>query len=217
MGFNDFCSIRFQRTAKIISPKFWKHCYNSKGSFQNFPYTETLPEIFLIFMKHLKLATIVFLFSFVLTGCNFSFLTEGGKIISGDKLSHDDINYIKDLGLLDDNENIILFSSQHDHRTSGNFFTEKRVAGYWKYDKKPEDDKMKSAFFNDIKAITVNYDRGATYATEIVVQVGNENDNFSIYIDDDRKKEEDFYEQLLAEWEKIKNTSDNNEYLVPEN
>src|SRR3989339_691790 len=31
MGFDDFCLIRLKRTAKIISPKFWKHLYNLKG------------------------------------------------------------------------------------------------------------------------------------------------------------------------------------------
>lgn len=31
MGVDDFCSIGFQRTPKIISSKFWEYCYNSKA------------------------------------------------------------------------------------------------------------------------------------------------------------------------------------------
>ncbi|MCZ8023554.1 MAG: hypothetical protein O9294_17455, partial [Cytophagales bacterium] len=60
---------------------------------------------------------------------------------NGTELSQADRDYIKGLGLLDDNENIILFDGQSDFKTSGNFFSDKRIASYW-IDKR---DKSKSS------------------------------------------------------------------------
>jgi hypothetical protein len=61
----------------------------------------------------------------------------GCGIKSGKDLSVKDKKYLTGLGLLEANEQIILFNSQgtglEPIRQSGNFFTDKRIASYWKY------------------------------------------------------------------------------------
>jgi hypothetical protein len=59
----------------------------------------------------------------------------GGDPETSDDLSKQDKEFIKKLGILDDQENIILFDSQgggfNALKTSGNFFTDRRIASYW--------------------------------------------------------------------------------------
>ena len=60
-----FAQLDFKGLQKIISPKFWKHRYNLQGSFQNFPYTETLGEINFYFSTLMKkIINTLFLFTF---------------------------------------------------------------------------------------------------------------------------------------------------------
>lgn len=57
------------------------------------------------------------------------------KLETGNDLSNQNKDFIKSLGVLDDKENIILFDSQgggfNGLKTSGNFFTDRRIASYW--------------------------------------------------------------------------------------
>jgi hypothetical protein len=90
---------------------------------------------------------------------------------NGTELSEADRDYIKGLGLLDDNEHVILFDSQSDLRTSGNFFSDKRIASYW-IDKR---DKAKSSFdfglYSKIDTIlTKDLSRALTYASYLEVE-----------------------------------------------
>lgn len=154
-------------------------------------------------MKKIFQLFLILLLSFSLVGCSrLAFLTEGGEVIPGDNLSSEDINYIEELGLLDEDENIILFSSSLDHHTSGNFFSEKRVGHYWMYDKSPEDNVIEFTFFEEIEDITINYDRGYTYATAISIEIKDKSNDLVIYINGKRENEEDFYNKLLSEWKK---------------
>lgn len=132
-------------------------------------------------------------------------LTEKSGVVTENDLSKKDIDYIKNLGLLENEEKIIYFSSQLDRETSGNFFTNKRVASYWKYDKNPKDDYVKSIFYEDIKSITIDYERGLTNSTAILIKTKDGKGDFFIYIDDNKTNEEMFFNTLLSEWEKYKN------------
>lgn len=146
---------------------------------------------------------LILILSFSLVGCSgLASFTEGGEVLSGDELSSEDIDYIEELGLLDEEESIILFSSTFDHHTSGNFFSEKRIGHYWIYEKSPEDNAAEFAFFEEIEDITIDYDRGDTYATTISIQIKNRSNDLVIYIDGKRENEEDFYNKLLSEWKK---------------
>ena len=60
----------------------------------------------------------------LITGC-------AEKLKHGNEISIKQKQFLRNLGLICDNENIILFSASGDIMKSGNFFTNKRVASYW--------------------------------------------------------------------------------------
>jgi hypothetical protein len=119
---------------------------------------------------------------------------------NGTELSQADRDYIKGLGLLDDNENIILFDGQSDFKTSGNFFSDKRIASYW-IDKR---DKSKSSvdfgLYSEIDTIlTKDLSRALTYASYMEV-VKHDGKTFKVYVDGDSTEIRTFFEQAISEW-----------------
>ena len=122
----------------------------------------------------------------------------------GTELSTADREYIKGLGLLDDNETIILFDQQSDFKTSGNFFTDKRLASYW-IDKR---DKTKSSadfsLYSDIDTIlTKDLTRSLTYSSYLEV-VMHDGGTFKVYVDGDSTEVRTFFDRAISEW-RIKN------------
>lgn len=122
----------------------------------------------------------------------------------GTKLSQADRDYINGLGLLEDNENIILFDGQSDLKTSGNFITDKRIASYWI----DRGDKTKSSvdfgFYNEIDTIlTKDLSRTLTYASYLEV-VKHDGKTFKVYVDGDSTEVRTFFERAISEW-RIKN------------
>jgi hypothetical protein len=119
---------------------------------------------------------------------------------NGTELSEADRDYIKGLGLLDDNEHVILFDSQSDLRTSGNFFSDKRIASYW-IDKR---DKAKSSFdfglYSKIDTIlTKDLSRALTYASYLEV-VKHDGKTFKVYVDGDSAEVRAFFDRAILEW-----------------
>jgi hypothetical protein len=123
---------------------------------------------------------------------------------NGTELSQADRDYIKGLGLLDDNENIFLFSGQSDFKTSGNFFSDKRIASYW-IDKR---DKTKSSadfvLYSEIDTIlTMDLSRTLTYASYMQV-VKHDGKTLMVYVDGDSTEVRTFFERAISEW-RVKN------------
>jgi hypothetical protein len=81
----------------------------------------------------MKILLYIFRLTFVVSGFVISSCDK--DLDTGGDLSKQDKEYIKGLGILDDEERIILFDSQgggfNGRKTSGNFFTDKRIASYW--------------------------------------------------------------------------------------
>src|SRR5690348_11514506 len=84
-------------------------------------------------------------------------------IENGNTLSQKDIAYIKSLKLLEDGETIFKFYSEYKKKVAGNFFTDRRIATYWKDERNSEKDEIAFAFYNDIVKIDTVYNAGLTY------------------------------------------------------
>ncbi|WP_133259666.1 hypothetical protein [Pseudochryseolinea flava] len=114
------------------------------------------------------------------------------------------MKYIKGLGLLDDDETLILFDGQSDFKTSGNFFTDKRIASYW-IDKRDETKSSRDfGLYSDIDTIlTKDLSRSLTYASylEVVMHDGR---TFKVYVDGDSIEVRRFFNRAISEW-RIKN------------
>src|SRR5687768_17340732 len=94
----------------------------------------------------------------------------GHNARNGTELSQAERDYIKGLGLLDDNENIILFDGQSDLKTSGNFFTDKRIASYWIDNRNKAKSSVDFGLYSEIDTIlTTDLSRSLTYASYLQV------------------------------------------------
>lgn len=125
---------------------------------------------------------------------------------NGTSLSKADLDFIKGLGLLDDHETIILFDTQGGYngvKTSGNFFTNKRISSYWLDDKNKSKTSIKFAYYPDIDTIIFNYNTSLTYSSFMTVKLKNGNE-FNVYNDGDKSEAGNFFNQAMAEWTKNK-------------
>ena len=146
-------------------------------------------------MKSLRLIIKV-LIAVVLFSC-------GNGIKKGSELSQTDLNFIKQIGLLEDNEKVILFDSQLDNQTSGNLITDKRLASYW-IDGKTEINNVNSANYSEIDSIaTKDLSNSWTYSSFIKV-MKSDGTEFKVYVDGDSKKIGQFFETAKMELKKWK-------------
>ena len=129
------------------------------------------------------------------------FISCDNGIKKGSELTQTDLNYIQQIGLKDENENVILFASQLDNQTSGNLITDKRLASYW-IDKQKEIKNVNSALYSEIDTIlTKDLSNSLTYASYIKV-VKKDNSEFKVHVDDNAKMTKKFFETAISEWKK---------------
>lgn len=155
-------------------------------------YIELLAVIFKMKSCTTSILTI-FITGTILLSCDHS-------ARNGTELSQADRDYIKELGLLDENETIILFDGQSDFKTSGNFFSDKRIASYW-IDKR---DKTKSSvdfgLYSEIDTIlTKDLSRALTFASYMEV-VKHDGKTFKVYVDGDSTEVRTFFDRAISEW-----------------
>jgi hypothetical protein len=125
------------------------------------------------------------------------------KSKQGDELSTSQLNYIKSLGLLDE-EKIILFDTQADLKTSGNFFTDKRLASYWIDKRDSSKNSIQSAFYAEIDSIkTKDLTKSLTYASFLKI-TKHDGTNFHVYIDGDSAEVWTFFNRAITTWKKTK-------------
>lgn len=124
-------------------------------------------------------------------------------IIKGNELSKTDLKYISELGLLNKDEKIILFSSQGGNKMSGNFISEKRLASYW-IESREENNQINFAEFNEIDTlITKDLSESLTYASYIEV-IKKDNSEFKVYVDGKPEKIDKFFKRAILEWKNKK-------------
>jgi len=139
-------------------------------------------------MKRILIPVLVLL---ILTGCSLI----GNK----DRLNETDLRYIENLGLLDKNENVLIFSSSFTKKTSGNFVTNKRIAAYWMDSDKKEYIKD-FAFFKDIVHIdSVDLTQSLTYASYLVI-TRKDGTTFKVHVSGNKKKFQLFVKLAVDHW-----------------
>lgn len=149
-------------------------------------------------MKNLKLITIVWVL--------FLFLSCQHGIQKGQAISRNHINYIRSLGLLSDNERIILFDSQYKIRVSGNFFTDRRIAAYWTDEQDPAKSYINYALYPGIDSIKTNYNikaKGYISYLEVFASGGRK---FRVLVKADSAETKYFFDSAVAAWEKSRLT-----------
>lgn len=118
-------------------------------------------------------------------------------IINGENLSTQELDYLTQLGLLEENEPVMVFSSSLKFRISGNFYTDRRIASYWQYDKSPKDNYIRSAKYQDIDTISLNYGDGFTKSAALVVGL-KDGSSFNVYFDCEKKELEKIYQNVKS-------------------
>lgn len=125
---------------------------------------------------------------FYLSSCQF---------INNDKLDDNNFQFLESLDLLKKNEEIVWFDSQLTIKTSGNFLSNKRIAGYC-FDKyHPESSFKEFAYLNEIENIKlINNSKSISYSSYIEV-IKKNGQAFKVYIDKDSTTVESYYNQTL--------------------
>ena len=149
-------------------------------------------------MRNYFNATLVLL---LLISCN--------KIENGKTLDKKDIEFIKSLGLLEDDELIYGFYSQFKNSVAGNFFTNKRVASYWIDKRNSKRNIVKFAYYNEIIKIDTVYNVGVTYSPYLLVTKANDS-TFNVSVDGEKEEIKAFYEGIIREWKKRNNQNNIN-------
>jgi hypothetical protein len=125
---------------------------------------------------------------------------------TGGDLSKDDQEFIRKLGVLEVDEKIILFDSQGGGfdglKTSGNFFTNKRIAAYWIDDSDTANTNIDYAFYEDIDTIW-RYPKfkSLTYSSYLEVRRRN-GTRFKVYVDADSAGTWEFFNTALRDWKR---------------
>jgi len=149
---------------------------------------------------HIKL--IVFAIILVALSCNRDLRTDSD-------ISTQDKKFIRELGILDPGENIILFDSQggglDELMTSGNFFTNKRIASYWIDNQDTTKTSINSAFFTDIVTMRrFPMYRSLTCASYVEVS-RRDGTKFNVYVDADSMQVINFFDRAFQAWNAKKN------------
>ena len=126
------------------------------------------------------------------------------KAKNENNLTHKDLQFIRDLGILDSNETILLFESNgglSGLKQSGNFVTDKRVASYWIENQVKE---LNFAFYSQIDSLKLSSRANAVTLTSSITIFVNDKKTFELYIDADSSRLNQFYDKTLAIWKKNK-------------
>lgn len=147
------------------------------------------------FKKWLTIKILIGVISFLFIACN--------KITSGNDLTESDIQKIKQLGILNDNEGIIKFYSEYKKNVAGNFFTNKRIASYWKDENNKTKDKINSAFYQDIIRIDTITNAGASFSPYINV-MRKDSTQFKVCFDGEKAEIRKTFEEVISIWKSNK-------------
>jgi hypothetical protein len=126
------------------------------------------------------------------------------KAKNENNLTHKDLQFIRDLGILDSNETILLFESNgglSDLKQSGNFVTEKRVASYWIENNLTE---KNFAIYSQIDSMKLNNKTNAVTLASSITIYAKDNKTFELYIEADSTRLNQFYNQTVQLWKKNK-------------
>ena len=125
------------------------------------------------------------------------------KIETNETLSNADLQRIKKIKLLENDEKIIQFYSEFKNKIAGNFYTNKRIANYWLDERDTLKNKVEFAYYKDIIKLEPFYKVGLTYCPYILVTKSN-NETFKVCVDGTEKEKQSFYIEAVKIWKKNK-------------
>ncbi len=116
-----------------------------------------------------------------------------------------DIEFIRALGLLANDESIIFFYSNFTKDKAGNLITSKRIGHYWldPHGKTKNKSDTSFAFYSDIVSIDTTYEVPDTYAPYLTV-TKKDSTKFKVYVDGSRSDIKSFFEEAILRWKRTK-------------
>lgn len=123
------------------------------------------------------------------------------QIENSNTLDKNDIEHIKSMNLLDEDETIIEFYSQFRKKLAGNFFTNKRIASYWLDKRNPEKNSITFAYYRDITKIDTIHIAALTYTSYLLI-TKRDSTQFKVQVGGDKQAVKHFFEKALEEWKK---------------
>ena len=131
-----------------------------------------------------------------------------GKLQTGDDLSNWEKDFIRNLGVLDAKESIILFDSQsggfNEVKSSGNFFTDKRIASYWIDNRDSAKTTVNYAFYTEIDTIR-RYPKFKSLTLASYLEIHRrDGTKFKVYISADSVRTWEFFNKALEQWDRKK-------------
>jgi len=131
----------------------------------------------------------------------------GCGIKSGKDLSVKDKKYLTSLGLLEANEQIILFNSQgtglQPIKQSGNFFTDKRIASYWIDNGHKSRSQVEFAFYQEIDTMW-RYPKYHSLTLASYLEVHRKDGTtFKVFVDADSVNTWNFFNKALSQWREM--------------
>jgi hypothetical protein len=127
--------------------------------------------------------------------------------MKGKGLSSKDIMYIQKMGLLEKKEEIILFTTQGGFlglKSSGNFYTKKRIASYWIDKNHPERTSNDFAYYEDIDTIICHPRLNAVTLSSSIEIKNKTGKQFNVFVDADSAQTWKFFNGAIKLWQKSK-------------
>ena len=133
----------------------------------------------------------ILLIAVALIACN--------KIKSGSELQDKEKAYIRSLGLLQDQEQIIKFYSNYKFKNAGNFFTDKRIAKYWIDKKDSSKNEIIFAYYDDILSIDSTTNVPASNCPYLLV-TRKDQSQFKVFVNGKRPAVHNFFAEAITKW-----------------
>lgn len=133
-----------------------------------------------------------FLIAVSLLSCN--------KIKSGTELQPKETSYIRSLGLLHEQEQIIKFYSNYKFKNAGNFFTNKRIAKYWINKKDSTKNEIAYAYYDDILSIDSTTNVPSTNCPYLLI-TRKDNSQFKVFVNGKKAVVNNFITEAIRKWE----------------
>lgn len=145
-------------------------------------------------MKYLLPVASIVIMLLLITGC--------GTPQPGNKLTTEDRQFLQRMGLLTDDEPIILISNNSGFEIGGTYFTDRRVATYWRGERNPE---KWYAVYPAISALKFIPSPGGGDAHQIRISLAGGGER-PVYIGCEGEADaRQFYDRLRQEWEHQRN------------
>ena len=122
------------------------------------------------------------------------------KIKSGTELQDKETAYIRSLGLLQDQEQIIKFYSNYKFKNAGNFFTDKRIAKYWIDKKDSAKNEIIYAYYDDILSIDSTTNVPSSYCPYLLV-TRKDKSQFKVFVNGKKPVVIAFISEAICKWE----------------